>query len=163
MKTIVLVRHAKSDWNADYGEDHDRPLAPRGIRAAKRLGKLLAATGGVPDLILSSTAVRARTTIELARDAGEWDVQIRLHRELYGAGPGTILNLAGGLPDAVDTVMFAGHEPGWSQAVSAFIGGGDIRMPTACMARIEFAAEQWDRVRVGHGLLTALMPPKALD
>jgi phosphohistidine phosphatase len=72
VKTLYLLRHAKSDWNNAFDGDHDRPLAPRGIEAAERVGRVLAAAGEIPDRILTSSAVRARTTVELAAESGDW-------------------------------------------------------------------------------------------
>ncbi|MFT5144943.1 MAG: phosphohistidine phosphatase [Rhodothermales bacterium] len=163
MKSIYILRHAKSDWNANYGEDHDRPLAPRGEAAAARVGRLLRDTNNVPDLIFSSTAVRARTTVHLASEAGDWGRPIELRPELYGAGVETILEIAHGLPDSIESALFAGHQPGWSYAVSALSGGGMVSMPTACLARIDFEVRGWQSCRVGGGVLSLLIPPKGLD
>ncbi len=71
MKTLLLMRHAKSDWDADYESDHDRPLNDRGLKSARLMGRVLADEGLVPDLIISSTALRARTTAELATETRE--------------------------------------------------------------------------------------------
>ncbi|NNE70266.1 MAG: histidine phosphatase family protein [Rhodothermales bacterium] len=163
MKEILLLRHGKSDWDADYGADHDRPLAPRGIKAAKRVGRLLADSGKVPDAVFSSTAVRARTTVELAAEEGDWDVDIQLRRDLYGAGVRTILALARGLDDGVNSVLFVGHQPGWGHAAEVLSGGGAVEFPTACLARIAFDADRWSDVAEGEGTLIQLVAPKYLD
>ena len=70
MKSILLFRHGKSEWNTYYDSDHNRPLAPRGIKAAKKMGVFLANKNQMPDLVISSTAVRSRTTVELAMKEG---------------------------------------------------------------------------------------------
>ena len=163
MKSIYLLRHAKSDWEADYGEDHERPLASRGVKAAKRIGRLMGASGYLPDVILSSTAVRARTTVEIAEKAGEWGREIRLESSLYGADTQEIVRLARGISGDAESALFVGHEPGWSQAVSRLSGGGSVRMPTACLARIDLDVDAWSDVREGIGQLICLIPPKALD
>jgi phosphohistidine phosphatase len=163
MKSIYILRHAKSDWNADYGEDHDRPLAPRGEAAAARVGRLLKKTKNVPDLIFSSTAVRARTTVQLASEAGDWARPIELRPELYGAGVEAILEIVHSLSDSVESVLFAGHQPGWSYAVSALSGGSMVSMPTACLARVDFEIRTWQSCQVGRGVLSLLIPPKGLD
>lgn len=87
MRTLLVMRHAKSDWNADYGRDHDRPLNQRGVRSARYMGQLLSEEGKVPDLVITSTAVRARSTAQLANDAGDWDAEIVLDSNLYGSMP----------------------------------------------------------------------------
>ncbi len=163
MKEILLLRHAKSDWDANYGEDHDRPLSARGIKAAKRIGRLVGQTGRVPDAIYSSTAVRARTTAQLAAEEGDWGIVINLRPELYGATVRTILSIARELDDSVHSALFVGHQPGWGHAVEALTGGGAVEFPTACLARIAFREDQWDHVREGRGTLIHLIPPKYLD
>ena len=78
MRSVIMFRHGKSDWDADYGPDHDRPLTKRGIKAAKKMGKYLAGLDQVPHIVVSSTAVRARTTVELAMAEGNWGSEYRL-------------------------------------------------------------------------------------
>ena len=68
MKSIIFFRHGKSDWYADYDVDHNRPLAKRGIKAAKKMGIFLSELGQLPDIAVSSTAIRAKTTVGLAMD-----------------------------------------------------------------------------------------------
>ena len=70
MKTLILFRHGKSDWDSEEPSDHDRPLAKRGRKAAKAMGKFLALAGQVPDSAVTSSAVRARSTLEIAMEAG---------------------------------------------------------------------------------------------
>ena len=84
-KSVILFRHGKSDWDAQYDSDHDRPLAKRGIRDAKRMGKFLSKRAEVPELILSSTALRTRETTKLAMEAGNWNVNIKLEKKIYEA------------------------------------------------------------------------------
>ena len=93
MKTLLVMRHAKSDWGAASGSDHDRVLARRGIKAARKVGRFLTESETVPDLVLSSSAVRALTTAELAREAGEWGCDIVTSRDLYASDPERVLEL----------------------------------------------------------------------
>src|SRR5919106_1216821 len=76
MKTLLVMRHAKSDWNADYGRDHERPLNERGIGSARLMGKVLSDKGQAPDLVITSTALRAQKTAALAKEAGKWAADI---------------------------------------------------------------------------------------
>tara|TARA_Y100000748_G_scaffold190483_1_gene159480 strand:+ start:257 stop:535 length:279 start_codon:yes stop_codon:yes gene_type:complete len=92
MKSVTLFRHGKSDWSASYGSDHDRPLNKRGIRAAKKMGKFLADKNQVPELIISSTAVRAHTTVQLAIDNAQWKSRLILERGIYGGSPDFLLD-----------------------------------------------------------------------
>ena len=162
MKTLVLFRHGKSDWDAPFDRDHDRPLAKRGRTAAKTMGRFLASSAQEPDSIITSTAVRARDTVRLASRAGGWSAPIRETVDLYGASPQGVLSLLHAEPDSVNFVLLAGHEPTWSHTVSLLIGGGQIRFPTAGMARIDFDVYSWKDVDFGRGELTWMVPPKAL-
>ncbi len=154
MKTLLLMRHAKSDWNASYGADHDRPLNQRGVRSARTVGRLLSAAGEVPDLIVTSTAVRARTTAELAAEAGDWDCEIRLDERLYGSGPDTVLGVAAETGDA-NRLMLVGHQPTWSSLVYA-VSGDQVDMKTANVAVIELEIETWPEIVGAVGQLTTV-------
>lgn len=162
VKTILLFRHGKSDWHADYGEDHDRPLNKRGVRAAKLMGRHLAQLGQLPDLVLSSSAVRARDTVRLAAEAGSWSCRIETTPELYTASPNEVLELVRQCPDDIDTVLLAGHEPTWSELTGELIGGAAVKFPTAAIARIGFATERWSEIGFGRGALVWLVTPKLL-
>lgn len=163
MKRIYILRHAKSDWNAPHGGDHERPLNPRGIKAAKRMGRFLARAGHVPDAVLSSTAVRARSTVELAMAEGAWECPVRLSRALYEAAPETVFQEIRGLDPAAESVLLAGHEPTWSRLVSLLAGGGAARMVTAAVACLDVAASTWNEVAPGRGELLWLVTPRLLE
>lgn len=163
MRTLLLLRHAKSDWDAPAGGDHERPLNKRGRKAAALVGSFLARTGAVPDLVLTSSAVRARTTVELAAAAGRWTSKIDITSDLYETTPAAVLALLQRQPGAAQTVVLAGHEPTWSSLVSLLIGGGTVRMPTAAVAAIELDVESWDEVAPGRGKLLWLVVPRLLE
>lgn len=163
MKTIVLFRHGKSDWDAPFGRDHERPLARRGVRDAKRMGVYLSESGLLPDVCLTSTAIRARTTMELAHEAGGWASPIRATDALYEASPGVVLGEIRATSDRASSIILAGHEPTWSSTVEQLIGGEAVQMPTAAMARIDVMVERWADVSWGSGDLIWLVTPKALD
>ncbi len=162
MKTLLILRHGKSDWEAPHGEDHARPLAPRGVKAAARMGRFLRAADLVPDLVLTSTAARALATATRARDSGRWDCELALRRELYAAAPETILAEIATVPAAVERLLVVGHEPGLSQLVSRLVGGGRLRFPTAALAAVELAVEGWAAVPPGSGELLWLVTPRLL-
>lgn len=162
MKTLLLFRHAKSDWDAGFDHDHDRPLNKRGKRAARRMGRYLAETGAVPGRIVTSSAVRARETIRLAVEAGEWKSEIEVDKSLYESAPAHVVSCAQSQADTHDVVLLAGHEPAFSETVSLLIGGGEVRMPTAAIACIEFDVERWNDVQPGRGKLAWLVTPKTL-
>lgn len=162
MKRLLVFRHGKSAWDADYSVDFERPLAPRGRKAARTMGRFLAKLGQAPDLVLTSSAVRAETTARLAADAGRWDCPIEAIRELYDASTETVLSLVHKQDDKNRSLLLAGHEPTSSELVARLVGGGQITFPTAAMARVDVDADLWKEVRFGDGFLIWLMTPKLL-
>lgn len=161
MKTLVLFRHAKSDWDAGFDSDQERPLNKRGKRDAKRMGRYLAGLG-VPERVVTSSAVRAVKTVELAAEAGGWASEILVEERLYEADPATVIAVIQEQPDAHGTLLVAGHEPAFSETARLLIGGGALRFPTGAMACIEFEVERWADVRAGAGQLLWLVGPKTL-
>lgn len=163
MKQIYVLRHGKSDWDADYDTDHDRPLKKRGSRAARRMGRFLSAADEEPEAVVSSSAVRALTTAQLAAEAGNWAAEVRVQPELYGAHRMRVLEEVQGQDDMVDSVLIAGHEPTCSDFVGSLIGSAEIRFPTAAVARIDVAVERWEAIQFGDGQLIWLVAPKLLE
>lgn len=164
MPALILFRHGKSDWDADYpGGDAARPLARRGRKAAKRMGKFLARAGQAPDAAISSPAVRAEDTLRLAMEGGGWSCPVRSADTLYDGGVSGLLAEVRKEPATTEVLLAVGHEPTWSEAVSAFIGGGEIDLPTAAMARIDFDVGRWGEVGPGTGVLAWIVVPRLLD
>ena len=140
MITLALVRHAKSDWGDPGIDDHDRPLNDRGVRDAPRMARRLAATGFRPDVILSSSALRARTTAEAF--AAELGVAVSLDPELYGAPASSLLSAAAAT--GARSVMVVAHDPGMS-ALAGRLSDGEIgHMPTCAVATFIWAQDDWD-------------------
>jgi phosphohistidine phosphatase len=164
MPGLILFRHGKSDWDADYpGGDAARPLAHRGRKAAKRMGKFLARAGQPPDAAITSPAVRAESTLRLAMEGGGWSCPVRTAATLYDGGFSGLLAEVRKEPATTDVLLAVGHEPTWSEAVSAFIGGGEVDLPTAAMARIDFDVDGWDEVGSATGVLVWIVVPRLLD
>jgi phosphohistidine phosphatase len=160
MKTLILFRHGKSDWEKGSENDHDRPVSKRGRTAARVMGRLLSLARQVPDSVVTSSAVRARTTVELAAESGNWQCPIRVTRALYEATPFTVLEEAHREPDGTQCLLLAGHEPTWSELSSLLVGGGSFHVPTAALMRIDFDVPAWPAVAYGKGTLIWLLPPK---
>jgi phosphohistidine phosphatase len=160
MKTIVLFRHGKSDWEAGHDADHERPLAPRGRKTAARMGRVLAAISEVPGKVLTSPAVRAHDSVLLAAEAGGWEAPIEVAPELYSSSPEEVIARVRQEADAGDSLLVAGHEPTWSELAAALIGGGRLRFPTAAMARIDLHVERWSDVAPGTGTLIWFLVPR---
>jgi len=158
MKTLLVMRHAKSDWNADYGSDHERPLNDRGVDSARLMGKVLSDERQAPDLVITSTAVRAQTTAALAKEAGKWAADIVAEPGLYGAGADTAVQVASRAPD-VDRLMLVGHQPTWSNLVLK-LTGERVEMKTATVVVVEFDIDNWSALPDEQGRLTAVFQPR---
>jgi len=163
MKKLFLLRHAKSDWQAAYDSDHERPLAKRGVRAARLMGRFLTAIGEPPEAIVTSSARRARTTVELAAKAGKWRCPIRVTRNLYDAGPEAVLHEIAGEADVHESLLVAGHQPTFSEVASLLVGGGHVAMVTAALVRIDLEIDHWSELDAGDGILAWSVTPKLLE
>ena len=162
MKTLFVMRHAKSDWGAAFTRDHDRPLNARGEKAARLMGRFLSDSGSVPELVISSTAVRALSTAELAAAAGDWGCAIVTSPNLYASDPERVLEVLAGVDPKVEKMLITGHEPTWSGLVSRLIGGGRIRMPTAAVACLDLPHGSWADLAKAVCELRWLVTPKML-
>ncbi len=160
MRSLILFRHGKSDWDAPYGSDHERPLANRGKDAAICMGRLLSQAGQVPELAITSSALRARATLQMAVRAGRWQCPIRIEDALYGSPHVVVLRWIRQLDENPESLLLTGHEPTWSELAGGLIGDGNLRMPTGAMLRIDFEMESWRDIDFGLGQLKWLMPPK---
>lgn len=139
---LALVRHAKSDWGDPALDDHDRPLNERGLRDAPTMALRLAETGFRPDIILSSTALRARTTAEAFGSALR--VPVSLDPELYGAPAGVLLGAAAAT--GAWSVMVVAHDPGMSVLAARLSGDRIEHMPTCAVATFAWQEDDWDVV-----------------
>ncbi len=158
MLRLMLFRHGKSDWNANTRGDRDRPLNARGERAATTMGLVLRRMREIPDLVISSPAVRAETTAVLARISGGWDSRLEIADDLYGAGPESALAVAARCGGDVERVMLVGHEPTWS-LLAQQITGGRIMVKTATVLAFDLNIEKWtDAGRVTGSLAFAVHP-----
>ena len=162
MKTLLLLRHGKSDWKADYAEDLDRPLAKRGKRAAALMGRYLAELAELPDRVYTSPALRARDTARRAVVAGGWSRPVETCERLYGGPPDQIVELIREADEGAGCIILVGHEPDASLIASGLTGGTSVRFPTAAMARIDLGVERWDETGFGKGTLIWLVTPKLL-
>lgn len=145
-RRLLLLRHAKSNWEDPALPDHKRPLAPRGERDAPRMGAELARRGRVPDRVLVSSARRARQTADRFLPAAGVDPEIQeVIPELYAASPVTLQRLLSAVPGAWRCVLVIGHNPGLEEWIERLTGQTQ-RMPTAALACI--ALDTLDRGRL---------------
>jgi phosphohistidine phosphatase len=163
MPRLYLLRHAKSSWDEPSLADHDRPLAPRGQRAADMMGEHLQAEGVAPSLVLCSSAVRARETLAgIGLEEGAV-----VERGLYGASEGALLDRLRKLPDDVSSAMLIGHNPGMQELTLMLAGEGSQlgrvhkKFPTAALATLDFDGD-WSSLRPHAARLTAFVRPKDL-
>ena len=126
------------------------------------MGKSLASIDLIPDQVLTSSATRARQTVELAAQAGEWECPIRVAEQLYGASVDSVIDEIRSEPGTTGTLLIAGHEPTWSSVVSALTGRSISHFPTAAVACIEFDVDQWSDIEFESGRLTWHVTPKQL-
>ena len=167
-RTVYLLRHAKSSWDDPALDDIDRPLAPRGERAARAMARHLALAGVAPSIVLCSPARRTRETVDLVRSGLPGTTEVRIEDALYGAGPAEVLRMLRRLPDDAPIVMVVGHNPEMQEVALTLGGGGPARRriaaryPTGALCELVFPVETWGAVAAGVAEVTAFVTPKDL-
>ena len=169
MPTLMLLRHAKSSWAEAGLRDFDRPLAPRGKRAAPLMGRFLADHGIVPELILCSSTARARETLDLVLDELGGAPEVEFSETLYLASPREMLAELRALKADTQTVMLIGHNPGFHALALTLSNDGDEedltamaqKFPTAALAVIEFDGS-WRDLAANTGTLRHFETPRGL-
>jgi phosphohistidine phosphatase len=168
MKTLTLLRHAKSGWDDPVTRDFDRPLNPRGRRAARTVGAELKAQGLAFDLVLASPARRVIETLaEVA--AGYGALGSEYDERLYLASAAALLDIVRHAPDRVDRLLLVGHNPGMEELALSLArrdrlrGEVEIKYPTGTVAEIELPVERWSEVKGGIGRIVRFIRPRDLD
>ncbi len=141
MIQLSLARHAKSDWADASIDDHDRPLNDRGRRDAPDVARRVMRSGVRPEVVLTSSALRARSTAEVFAEV--FGAELREDAALYDSSPETIL--AAARDSGVDEVLVVAHDPGMSALVSA-LSGKDVAMPTCAVAVFTWESAGWDEI-----------------
>lgn len=174
MKTIYLLRHAKSDWGDAAIADHDRPLNERGREAAPRMGAHMKAHRYKPDLVLCSTARRTIETLDLIKSDLGGDVAVEFEDRLYLAELRHLMQRLRSVGDAVKAVMFIGHNPGIAQFANELCASPQTvaeekahhrmhdKFSTCALAVIQSPAKAWHDIRAGSGVLKGFTRPKDL-
>ena len=162
MKTLLVLRHAKSSWNDPALDDHERPLNKRGRRDGPRMGELVREHGLIPDVVISSDAVRARLTAEAVVEAAGYAGEILRDPHLYMASPADILSRLRTVEENAETVMIVGHNPGLEELVAQLTGEWQD-LPTAALAQIVLPIDEWrDLEPSTRGTLVGHWRPKEL-
>ena len=171
MLRLMLFRHAKSSWTDPGLDDHDRPLNPRGQKAAPLIGRFMHAQKLVPDLVLCSPARRARETWKLAATELKTSPRLLMEDSLYDFGNGgRILDTVRAKADTAKSVMVVGHNPSIERLAQRLIGKGDAKLrkriaekyPTGALAVITFDAQDWAKAEDGKGTLAFFTRPRDL-
>jgi phosphohistidine phosphatase len=167
VKQLFLLRHAKSCWEDPDLADHDRPLAPRGRRAAKLIADHLRRERVAPALVLCSSARRTRETLERIAPALGAGVSVQIERELYAASQQRLLERVRAVEDDIESLLMIGHNPGLEQLVLRLAGSGQKvaalarKYPTGALATLEFSG-RWRELDEGVAELTSFVKPKQL-
>ncbi|HDJ33646.1 MAG TPA: histidine phosphatase family protein [Bacteroidetes bacterium] len=161
MKRLIIARHAKSDWSFTERDDIDRPLKDRGISDACIMGRRMKKTNTIPDLILSSPALRTiHTALIYAREL-EFDLSaLRLNESIYHASGNKLLRLVESLPEKVHSVMIVGHNPAFTDLANHFLPEPVENVPTAGLVILDFQATSWKEVSPGSLVADAFDYPK---
>ncbi len=168
MKRLYLLRHAKSSWDDPTLADRDRPLAPRGRRAAKVMAKHLGRKGISPELVLCSPSTRTRQTLKRLTPGLGKKADVQIEPELYAAPARDLLEVLRKVPDEVESVMLIGHNPGIQDlALSLASAGSEIprlrsKFPTAALATLELDGT-WRELAPGSAELVSMVRPKELS
>ena len=165
MKTLLIMRHAKSSWKDLNLQDHDRPLNKRGKHDALLMGKLLRNQGTSLDLVVSSTALRAQTTANLFAKAFRYEGESVLEGSVYRAQPIDILNLLSKYSDKYGSILLVGHNPTVAGVIEMLTASPGITMATCTLAHLTLTIDSWaeiNRKQPVIGKLVNLWAPKEL-
>jgi phosphohistidine phosphatase len=169
VRRLWLLRHAKSSWDDPRVEDHDRPLSERGRRAAALMAEHCERAGVRPDLVLCSSAVRARETLSGVLPGLGASLQIAIEDGLYTFEARAVLDRLREIPDDVASAMVVGHNPAMEVATARLAADGDAlervlaKYPTAGLATLDLDVETWSDVATGCGHLDAFVTPADLE
>jgi phosphohistidine phosphatase len=170
MRRLMLLRHAKSDWSTGL-RDQDRPLSARGREAAPRMGAYMVRHGLVPDLIIASKATRVRETVDLLLPAFAQPPKVVHDEGIYGSEADALLHVIKKTPAATHALMLVGHNPALAELAGWLVASGDIvarqrlaeKFPTAGLAVIDFAFDDWRKIHRKSGRLDRFVAPRMLE
>jgi phosphohistidine phosphatase len=164
MKTLYIVRHAKSSWENPAKSDFDRPLNDRGKKDAPRMGKRLKERGVVADLMLSSPAKRALATCQRLSQELHYDQKkIKTENRLYHADSETILDVVQSISNQYDNVILFGHNPGLTDFVNDLMNANLVNLPTCGVVAARFPVDSWMKIESGECELLFIDFPKSMD
>lgn len=162
MKTLYLMRHAKSSWKDSTLQDFDRPLNGRGREAAPLVGRLVRKRKLRVDLILSSPAARARQTAVLVKESAGLDAELLYDERIYEADAARLVEVVAQAGESAEALMLVGHNPGMEELLT-LLTGESRSMQTATLACISLDVEKWGKAREHSGRLEWLVRPEELS
>lgn len=162
MKTLFLLRHAKSSWKDANLPDFERPLNHRGKRACETIGNYLKSKGIIPELIVCSPAVRARETLDRVMKAAKWTAEVRYDQRIYEASGMRLAEVVAQIDADKKAAMLVGHNPGMEELLMLLTAETE-RMQTACVAKIELKTTKWVNAVDKRASLEWLIRPRELE
>ena len=163
MKTLYIVRHAKSSWKFPDLADIERPLNKRGKRDVPNMGKHLKKQIVNPDTLISSPANRAYTTAKgIAKSLEIPTSKIEIRKELYHASVPSLINTIYSLDEEWNTVMLFGHNPGFTDLANELCATSIYNIPTCGVAICQFEIDSWRNIQKGKGILKSFIYPKGI-
>ena len=160
MKTLYILRHAKSSWEKPELSDFERPLNEGGLNTAPFMGQLLYDRQFQPQFIISSPAKRAKQTAVLIKETAELNAPVKYDDRIYEASPQVLLQVVADTEEKYESMMLVGHNPG-IEGFIRFLTGKTEAMPTAGLAIVELWVNSWDGIVADSGVLKELIRPKA--
>ena len=161
MKTVLILRHGKSSWANEGLADFDRPLNGRGFEATRKMGQLLRELDLMPELIASSTALRAKQTAELISAESGYEGTMTFMEQLYHAPAQSYLTWLSNLPNSIGCVMVVGHNPGLEELVIRMTAQQE-RIATATLVQVDFDCAEWQALPYARGKLIGVWRPREL-
>ena len=162
MRTLYLLRHAKSSWKDASLADFERPLKGRGREAAEQMGRFLASKKVTVGALISSPSVRTRQTIDIVLRHVHLGVEPQFDQRIYEASLSTLVQIVSELPDDKKAAMLVGHNPGMEEML-AFLTRESRHMPTCALAKISVDVSSWKEAGRGSGKLEWFVTPKDLE
>jgi len=162
MLTLYLLRHAKSSWADESMRDFDRPLANRGREACAIIGELIAEKGIDFDLVLVSTAVRTRETLDLIKQRAKFNGEVRYDERIYEATTSQLLEVISEIENDRESVLLVGHNPGIEDLL-ALLTRRHVRITTANFAKIDINVPTWSANLVNNGTLDWIIRPEDIS
>ena len=162
MKKLFVIRHAKSSWKDSSLADFDRPLNKRGFKNAPFMGDYLKARAVTPDIILSSPAVRAKTTAEIIANKVHYNKKILYEKSIYEADSRTLHNTLSALDNRYNIVFLIGHNPGLNFLIDSYLDFNE-NIPTCGVVELEVQADSWKDLSTENVKLLSFNYPKKLQ